>query len=300
MNIDFKILWFEDDKDWYDSILPVVESYLSENGFNFIPERCPSGENLEEILNKRDYDLFLVDFNMPGDHGDKIIERLRRFELYTDIIFYSQNGEDKVRESLQQKAVEGVYCSGRNREDFEEKVTNVIKSNIKKVLDLNNMRGIVIAKAADLDLIMDDIIIKKVANADEKETEEIKKLARKKVVRSLQDRLGSAERHDIENDFEIFIRKQESFTRWRLVKNICNRTENLREFEQIISDYNDEIISVRNKMAHLKEEIDENGIKSLKSSYNNSDFIFNDAKSIEVRSNIQKYDETFSTILERL
>lgn len=300
MNIDFKILWFEDDKDWYDSILPVVESYLSENGFNFIPERCPSGENLEEDLNKGDYDLFLVDFNMPGEHGNKIIERLRRFELYTDIVFYSQNGEDKVRESLQQKAVEGVYCSGRNREDFEEKVTNVIKSNIKKVLDLNNMRGIVIAKAASLDLIMDEIIIKKIASAEEKEAHEIKKLALKKVVKSLQDRLDYAEKHDIENDFEAFIRKQESFTRWRLVKNICNRTKNLKEFEEIISDYDAEIISVRNKMAHLKEEIDDNGIKSLKSSYNNSDFVFNDAKSIEVRSNIQKYDETFSTILERL
>ena len=224
MNIDFKILWFEDDKPWYDSILPVVENYLSENGFNFIPERLPSGDNLEDALSKGDYDLFLVDFNMPGDHGDKIIERLRRLELYTDIIFYSQNGEDKVRESLQQKAVEGVYCSGRNREDFEEKVTNVIKSNIKKVLDLNNMRGIVIAKAADLDLTMNEIIIRKINNTEDKETKELKEQAQEKVVNSLKKKLESAEKYDLENEFEIFIKKQESYTRWRLVKNICNKT----------------------------------------------------------------------------
>ena len=79
-----------------------------------------------------------------------------------------------------------------------------------------------------------------------------------------------------------------------------NKTENLKEFEKIISDYDAEIITIRNKLAHLKEEIDANGIKSLKSSDNDGEFIFNDAKSIEVRHNIQKYDETFNKILDRL
>lgn len=300
MNIDYKVLWFEDEPKWYDSILPVVENYLSDNGFNFIPTLHSSGENLEEILKKDDYDLILVDFNLPGEHGDKLIEKLRRFELYTDIIFYSQNGENKVREVLQKKAVEGVYCSGRNREDFKEKVTNVIHSNIKKVLDLNNMRGIVVAKVSDLDLSMKQIIIKKIEVSNTEETENIKKNALDKVTTSLKDKLSKISSIDLTQNFIELIERLDSYTKWRVVYNICKKDDNLKEYIELVKNYDDEILSIRNKMAHLKEDISEDGSKILKSINDSDNFIFNDAKSIEIRTNIKKYDETFNKIFERL
>ncbi len=300
MNIDFKVLWFEDEKDWYDSILPVVENYLHENGFNFIPSRYSSGENLEIVLKEDEYDLILVDYNLPGELGDQLIERLRRFELYTDIIFYSQNGEGKVRSTLAEKAVEGVYCSDRSRDEFEEKVTNVIHSNIKKVLDLNNMRGIVIAKVSDLDLIMSEIIVEKVKTSEKEEADKIKNSAKDKFVKSLQDKLRKVENIDVNQDFEKLVNKLESFNKWRVVSGICKHNDGLNEFKEIINNYNEEIISIRNKMAHLKEDISEDGSKILKSTNDSEDFIFNDAQSIEIRTNIKKYDETFKLILERL
>lgn len=299
MNIDYKILWFEDEKDWYDSILPVVENYLSEKGFNFIPSRYSSGENLEKILEEDDYDLILVDYNLPGELGDKLIERLRHFELYTDIIFYSQNGEDKVRLALAEKAVEGVYCSDRSRDEFEEKVTNIIHSNIKKVLDLPNMRGIIVTKTSDLDLVMNSIIIKKVHNSNNEIKNELKKSAKEKAVSSLKDKLTGIEDINLESAFDELVNKLESYNKWRMLLQICKVDKDLEEFKDIVKDYKEEIIDVRNKMAHLKETI-EKGDKVLKSSDGSSEFIFNDAKSIEVRNNIKKYDETFRKILDRL
>lgn len=299
MNIDFKVLWFEDDKDWYDSILPVVDNYLNEKGFNFIPSRYQSGENLEKILKEDDYDLVLVDYNLPGELGDKLIERVRHFELYTDIIFYSQNGEDKVRSALAEKAVEGVFCADRSRDEFEEKVTNIIHSNIKKVLDLTNMRGIIVTKTSDLDLVMDSIIIKKVQNSIDEIKNDLRKSAKEKAIDSLKDKLTKIENIDLESEFGDLVNKLESYNKWRMLLKICKVDEDLKEFKDIVNDYNEEIIDVRNKMAHLKETI-EGGNKVLKSSDGSSEFIFNDAKSIEVRNNIKKFDETFENILDKL
>ena len=299
MNIDYKILWFEDDKDWYDSIKSFIEDYLTENGFNFISSRYESGGDLEQILKDDDYDLILVDYNLPGELGDKLIERLRRFDLYTDIVFYSQNGADKVRHALQEKAVEGVYCAGRGREDFEEKVQSVIWTTIKKVQDLNNMRGLVIAKVSDLDNDMESIIFKKVKNSDPEEEIKIKNDIKNKLIESLKDKLKVVERLDMDSEFENLMKKIETYNKWRIVYNFCEDQEKLNEYKEIVYAFNSEVIDVRNKMAHLKEDVDEEGKKILKGTRKeDEDFVFNDAKCIEIRRNLNKHSETFSNIKE--
>lgn len=297
MNIDYKILWFEDDKDWYDSIQSFIEKYLTDNGFNFIASRYPSGTDLENILSADDFDLILVDYNLPGELGDKLIERLRKFDLYTDIVFYSQNGAEKVRKALQEKAVEGIYCAGRSRDDFEEKVQNVIWTTIKKVQDLNNMRGLVIAKVADLDNDMESIIFKKVNTSDPDSKAKIKNEIKDKLINSLKDRLEVIEKIDVTASFEKLMKKIETYTRWRIVYNFCENQENLNAYKEIVSTFNGEVIDVRNKMAHLKEDVDDEGKKVLKSTkQDDADFVFNDAKCIEIRTNLKKYSKTFSNI----
>jgi CheY-like chemotaxis protein len=299
MKIDYKILWFEDIPEWYNSIIPFIEEYLVDQGFNLIPDRYDSGENLEKLIKNNDFDLILVDYNLPGELGDKIIEKIRSFSLYTNIIFYSQDGESKVRAALQSKSVEGVYCANRNKDDFEEKVTKIIDITIKKVQDVNNMRGLVIASTSDLDIVMEDIISKRVKKLNKQDVAKYRDEIKTKFIDSLNDRIGKVKKLNLETEFDTFVSRLESSHKWRATLNICREFESLREYEDIIGQYNEEVIKERNKLAHLREETDKNGIKILKSTLTGDDnFIFNEAKCIEIRSNLRKYQETLNKIKE--
>lgn len=133
MKIDYNILWFEDIPEWYESMIPFVDGYLDSKGFSLIADRKDNSDNLELLLKRNEFDLILLDYNLKdGETGDKIIEKVRSFDLYTNVIFYSQDGERKLREILQQRGLEGVYCANREGEDFREKLFNVIEITIKK------------------------------------------------------------------------------------------------------------------------------------------------------------------------
>lgn len=275
MNIDYKILWFEDEKEWYNSIIPVIENFLVENGFNFMPTLQSGSENLETILDKNEFDLILVDLNLSGELGDQLIEKLRRFDLYTDIIFYSQSGEDKVRDVLKERSVDGVYCSGRKREDFEEKVTSVINSNIKKVLDLTNLRGLVMAATSELDVTMEEII-KRIFGKPFGSISDADKLAiKEKCLDSLNDSLNKITRLDEKKDFLELLKKLDHRGRWRAVKRLCKKDDSMKDLISTLEMYDEEVITKRNDLAHSCEELNENGkkiIRGRKTSYQKEDF----------------------------
>jgi hypothetical protein len=54
--------------------------------------------------------------------------------------------------------IDGVYCADRANEDFIDKVEKVIHTTVKKVQDLNNMRGLIMAETSDIDNTMFAII----------------------------------------------------------------------------------------------------------------------------------------------
>jgi len=300
MKIDYNILWFEDIPEWYESMIPFVDSYLDSKGFSLIADRKENGENLDQLLERNEFDLILLDYNLKdGEAGDKIIDKVRSFNLYTNVVFYSQDGERKLREILQQRAIEGVYCANREGEDFRDKLFNVIDVTIKKVQDLNNMRGLVIATTSDLDLIMEDIISKMASTLKENELENFQQGIKSKFLDSLHDRIKKIERIDAKNEFVALIKKLEAYHKWRAVLNLCKNSEQLKEFIPILELYESEIIKERNKLAHVREIVDDEGNKILKSSFSGeADFIFNDAKCIEMRSNLLKHLQTFNKIKE--
>lgn len=302
MKIDYNILWFEDIPEWYESMIPFVDSYLDSKGFSLIADRKDNSDNLELLLKRNEFDLILLDYNLKdGETGDKIIEKVRSFDLYTNVIFYSQDGERKLREILQQRGLVGVYCANREGEDFREKLFSVIEITIKKVQDLNNMRGLVIATTSDLDLIMEDIIAKRASVLTEKELGNFQSGIKDKFIESISARLKKIEQIDTTKEFEVLIVKLDAYHKWRAVLNICKEIDSLKEFIPNLESYEVEILKERNRLAHVREIVGEDGTKILRSSFSGEeDFIFNDAKCIEMRSNLLKHLQTFSKIKEKI
>lgn len=158
MRLKYKILWIENEEDWVDSIYDQIQEHLSDLGFEFEKKLIAK----EESVNYDEYDLILMDLNLAEQpNGAELIERIRNLNVFTDIVFYSSVGIDTLREKGHEKNLEGVYYSGRTPDSsFVRKVCQVIDSTIKKVQDLSNLRGLVMAEVSDLDSLMDEIIVK--------------------------------------------------------------------------------------------------------------------------------------------
>jgi two-component system, OmpR family, response regulator len=68
-------------------------------------------------------DLVLLDINMPGLSGDKLLELIRPHcdAAGAPIVFHSSNDEDSLRELVQTHGVRGYICKG-NIIDLRSKV----------------------------------------------------------------------------------------------------------------------------------------------------------------------------------
>lgn len=301
MTLDYKILWFEDEETWYEAILPDVSEYLSEMGFTLIPKRKDNGSDLNIIFNDDDYDLILMDYNLLGDKGDVIIGKIRNLEIYTNVIFYSQDGESTLRKGIAAKGLDGVYCAHREQGEFLGKIYDVISITIKKVVDLNNTRGLVMAYTSELDLIIEELIKDIISAIEDDESKKQKDILKFKLIESLESKLRKIKGIDPNTNFNELFEILDSSHKVRGLIRLCKKNDDLKEFVTLLEKYQKEILDIRNVLAHVCEKVDGKGGKKLVSNLKGyEEFIFNDAKAIEIRNNINKFSETLTTISQRL
>ena len=162
MKIEYNILWVEDEDSWYNTTKDLFHETLYDLGFQLISKQCKTFDEVKAEITKnnlRDYDLLLVDFTLRGsDSGEKIIEFIRNIKdqpILTDVLFYSSAVEN-VRQSMHELGLEGVYTA--DRKDIEPKFEQVVNTTIKKVQDLNNIRGLIMAETSDIDKTMLKIV----------------------------------------------------------------------------------------------------------------------------------------------
>ena len=305
MRIDYNILWFEDVKSSFDAKKQIVKEIVEDFGFSFPePRNEIDGTNIETI-DYDNYDLLIVDLNLAGTKGPALIDKIRHNEgVYTEVVFYSSDGEKAVRNALKDFEIDGAYCAGRDNDDFEEKVKKVIKTTIKKVQDINNMRGLIMAETSDLDEKMVEIIqiiiethppevhkplIDKIfadvgSSVNEKKEKYDKWNNNKNIAKLLSDTLMldaskklSAVQHIIEVlEGELFVPHKEN------------------KFSEA---YKTEIGETRNIFAHVTVIV-EGGVKKLKSK--KKEIVFTDEYCSEVRAALKKYSVILEEIKNRL
>ena len=169
MRIEYRILWVEDNKSWFDTARDLFEETMSDLGFKLVAKNCKNFDEVKaeiERNNLKEYDLLLVDFSLAGSpNGDKIITLIRGNDenpILTDVLFYSTAVEE-VRNSMLRLGLEGVYTA--DRRDIENKFEQVVGTTIKKIQEVNSMRGLIMAETSDLDELMSSII-KKLLTSD--------------------------------------------------------------------------------------------------------------------------------------
>lgn len=306
MKLKYKILWIDDEYNAISRDKKDIIKYITDLGFECIDETdIIVVKNFDELKEKikykemegyektADYDLLLVDLNLGHEtgNGDYIIKEIRQNEVYCEIIFYSSNYEE-LKSKLKNEPLEGVFTS--DRLELIDKTKKVISLTLKKVQDVNNLRGLIMAEVADLDILKEEII----TLASQKfKNKELEKYALKKIKKSVSSTNNQAEEKlkDIDNvDFTrlfenigfIDSNKKAMILGEALAKLNINEPVTKETFTQ---PYIDNILKTRNKFAHVKESdwVDEKGNTCKKI----DDIPFTEKKCIEIRKDISKYKD---------
>jgi cell division protein ZapA (FtsZ GTPase activity inhibitor) len=156
MRLEYGIAWFEDSKDYVESLEPQFREYLKGLGFDLELTQRADDSDLVEVIKSKDLNLILVDQNLSNQKkGAKLIDAIRDNELYTEVVFYSQY-EDFLKEI--RKQFEGIFYA--TRDNLLEKTKKIIDLTIKKNQDISNIRGLFIAETVDATGQMEEIISK--------------------------------------------------------------------------------------------------------------------------------------------
>ncbi len=166
MNLEYKILWLDDQPHSQKGLEDNLRMRLAREGFDlkvkWVEEiKGEATASIRGLVAEDEWDLVMVDWDQGKDKldGAQLAKRVRNEAKYTEIVFYSSESPGKLRELVFKEGVDGVYCAQRG-DPLKVKAWGVIITSIRKVLDLNHMRGVVMAAVADLDSDVDECLRK--------------------------------------------------------------------------------------------------------------------------------------------
>ena len=163
MRLDFNVLWVDDQPDRITSLIEAIERRMEAQGFLFKPRLCRSidavRQSVADTVFKDEIDLILVDWDLGGGvEGQDAIAATRDAVSYKDVVFYSaMKPAEELRQLASDRQLEGIYCA--TRENLVEEVIGVFNSLVKKVLDLDHTRGIVMGATSDIDHMVNECLV---------------------------------------------------------------------------------------------------------------------------------------------
>jgi DNA-binding response OmpR family regulator len=86
-----KILWVDDEID----LLKPHILFLKERGYQTTP--CSNGRDALELLSNNDFDIVLLDENMPGLNGLETLDELKNIRPNLAVIMITKNEEEQLR-----------------------------------------------------------------------------------------------------------------------------------------------------------------------------------------------------------
>lgn len=299
MKITFSILWFDDNEDYLDSLdLDVLKEKIESWGFrpNIITVNTPKEFLAHEPFHE--FDLIAMDYNLEefDKHGEEFIKRVRQHDVYTEVVFYSANQVSDLWDAIREKELEGVFVASRSGGGEITKIINVAEQSVKQFLDLNNIRGLIMAEVGNIDGQLEKIAVN--FFNDLEYTSQIK------IVNKYIDRISKQANNAIQqaetlrdtNNISELMTLLDSAKKWNLCKSI-SKVSQIRSLDKF-DNYQAEILKPRNFMAHgIPIELD-NG--SLKFIHCGNDFIFDDNESISIRRKLQFYSIGFDNILSEM
>jgi len=262
MRMNFNILWVDDLADQVEPLKEAIENMLRKQGFRL---NVALAANLDEAMKyvsddvyNDNIDLILMDYNLGKlpDGGDVMVEVRRRCQ-YKDIIFYSATSTKDLSTVVAGKKIQGVFTA--NRTNFKYVVDGVIESIIRRTIDIDHSRGIVMGATSDIDMMIFEYLQKKFGSfSEERKNNAMKKIIgairRKEVERSsaIDMMSGVSDVGKLEGYHEIFT----SYCKFRALRREMTADGELGELKEKFDKYQRDVPLFRNILAHchMREE----------------------------------------------
>ena len=266
MKLDFSLLVVDDAPENVENAIKILNDHLYTKGFSLkkeIPDDL-SKQGIENLAHTqgRNYDLVMVDYHLGQDSldGASVARQLRQRLLYVDMVFYSSDSVFELLGHLAKHEVSGVFAE--RREDLGDALTGLADTVIGKAVDLNHMRGIAMAEVAEMDVLMEETLVRVFKSNNEQiksaKCRTIKRLNEsiEKNSKRLQKRLGNGGLPAVVRDSLLFTLA----SKYRTIKRVAKYLPDTPEGKlQIVGSYNEDIIQKRNMLAHAKEGTNDDG-----------------------------------------
>lgn len=260
MRLDFNVLWVDDQPDRVAAQITSITSKMAAEGFQFNPQQCTTLDQVEAAISEDvftdEIDLILVDWDLGnGAHGEDAIERIRGTVQYKDVVFYSgQSSVVDLRRKAYDKQLEGVYCA--SREGLVDEVVGVFDSLIKKVLDLDHTRGIVMGATSDIDHMINTCLTLAHGKLDAEGKAKFTEDALKRVMEQVENVIELGEKLKNAPSVEALFKAHMLFTsdhRLRLLAKTLGMSEFAAHASGVttISAYRKGVVHKRNTLGHM-------------------------------------------------
>jgi CheY-like chemotaxis protein len=259
LRLDFNVLWVDDQPDRIDAQIKRIAKQMEDEGFQFNPTSCRSINEAREKVGASvfadEIDLILVDWDLGGgQQGQDAIAAIRENIPYKDVVFYSaQNPADALRKLANDKGVEGIYCA--SREDLVDEVLGVFESLVKKVLDLDHTRGIVIGATSDIDFMVNECLVAIHAQSDEDGKQALLVQAREFIEAKIKKLTELAEKMRAATDFPELFEAHLVFTAYDRLRVLARALDSQalqahKGYRESVTSYQQDVVPKRNVLGH--------------------------------------------------
>tara|TARA_R110002033_G_scaffold170670_3_gene213766 strand:+ start:3848 stop:4777 length:930 start_codon:yes stop_codon:yes gene_type:complete len=293
MKLDYKILWLDDKiksvvlTDYEDDIED-LKDYIKSLGFketiDFVRTEDELFSKLDEV---REYDLIMTDYHLDeikGNtrNGDDIIKTIRERDIFTEIMFYSAQGEVKDTDRLDRITFfESFKVLGDDHyEKIFRKAKELIELTVRKFQNIVAMRGMIMHETSILDEFCFELISDYLTKTDSKKVKEsifdeiISFYKRKFEEVSKYKKNGRIDK--VLNDPLLFSFSQRANTLKSIIEEI--------NFDDFIDEFKLRVIKIRNQFAHSILEINEDGIEVFRNK--SEDITFDEELCKQIRLDI--------------
>jgi hypothetical protein len=260
MRMDFNVLWVEDLPDRVRSTVQRIEPLIRREGFRLKVEFASTLDKATEYLSDGIYgdhiDLVLMDYDLgAGGKGDDGLGIVRRQFPFKDIVFYSADAPN-LPALVANQQIQGVFCS--MRDDLHDTVLGVFETLMKKVLDIDHSRGIVMGATSDIDQYVNECLVASFDAGDEQlRAAAMQILAKhlKEKSKSFSKELELLEKIEHVAELQPYHGTYTSNDRLRLLKNLIEKSGANMDMLPLIDDYLNNTVRKRNDLAHVKVKI---------------------------------------------
>lgn len=258
MRLDFNVLWVEDNQANVHAQRDRIQALIRKEGFRLRVEFAASVDEAKKLLSEDIYgdhiDLILMDYDLgPGKKGDQGLAEVREIFPYKDIVFYSGMAPADLMSKAIALGVQGVFASHRN--DLPDIVEGVFENLVRKVLDIDHSRGIVMGATSEIDQIINELLadlfdrsgdaFKKTSLASVVERVEEKREAFAKTVNTI---MAITHLNELAEHHGVYT----SDDRLRLLKKSLVDLDVHKGLHHRLEGYRSEVMPKRNDLAHIR------------------------------------------------